>query len=259
MIHVFVVVASMVCLQAASASDSQREADLADALRKTLALGRAISLNANGDAFLAIHTEAEKTDDHFAAIILHDLDAHPDQKPLIHELRTSLPLRNIATLSIMLPLREAGADDADYLPLFEQASARIKAAIDHLKQQGGQQIALIGHGLGAQMALFHLSAHPENVAAFVAIGLPVVDDAPPQGRTIELIPRVALPFLDIYAEFDEASVQNSARMRRMAGKDNPVFRQIRMAGENHGHDRDAVLTVKRVYSWLATTFDFNKL
>jgi hypothetical protein len=49
------------------------------------------------------------------------------------------------------------------------------------------------------------------------------------------------------------AVLDSARQRRMAGKDNPVYRQIRMDGEDHGYQQDYDLLVKRVYSWLTTT------
>ena len=119
--------------------DSQREADLTEALQQRIAIGRAVDLNADGMPFLGLYTESDKTDNRLAAIILHDVDGHPDYKPLIHELRTALPQRNIATLSIMLPLREAGADINDYFPLFEHGGHRIAAAIDYLKQQGSQQ------------------------------------------------------------------------------------------------------------------------
>jgi hypothetical protein len=49
-------------------------------------------------------------------------------------------------------------------------------------------------------------------------------------------------------------VLETAQLRRLAGKDNPVFWQQKMVGENHTYQQDYELLVKRVYGWLSTTF-----
>lgn len=82
----------------ANASDNQREQDYAAYIEQNPVVGKMVWLQADGRNFLSLFTEAEKTDNANAAIILHDLGEYPDQKPLIHALRTTLPQHSWATL-----------------------------------------------------------------------------------------------------------------------------------------------------------------
>jgi len=237
----------------AAAGDKQRESDIADALQVNLAPGKAVWLRADGQSFLGLHTGAEKSDNSRTAIIIHDAGDHPDQQPLIHGLRTVLPLHNWATLSVQMPLREAGADDADYYPLFDEAKARIDAAIEYCRGNGAKQIAVVGYGLGAAMAVYAVNAKPEPVMALVAISLPLPDSSLRPLQVGEFLNNITTPVLDIYAEFDLPEVADTARHRRALAKDNPVFRQVKIDGENHDYQNDPGMLVKRVYSWLALT------
>ena len=238
----------------ANASDNMREQDYAASLQQSPVEGKIVWLQANGQAFLSLYTETEKTDNADAVIILHDIGEYPDQKPLTHGLRTFLPQHNWATLALQMPIREKGAAEADYYPLFAEAQGRIGAAIGYLQKNGAKRIVVIGYGLGALMAAYSVSEKPDNIAALAAIGLPAPETEAPQAQTQALIKNIALPFLDIYAEFDLPAVADTARQRRMAGKDNPVYRQVRMDGENHAYQQDYERLVKRVYSWLSSTF-----
>ncbi len=251
----YVIVFSVAWLgfNAAQASDKHREQDYAAALQKNLAIGQIVWLKAGAETFLGLYTEAEKTDNSAAAIILHDVGDHPDQQPLVHGLRTILPQHNWATLALQLPLRETGSDEADYYPLFDEAKARVQAAIDFLNEKGAKNIAVIGYGLGAEMAIDSINAKPESIKELVAISLPLAESAPSSLRIDNLLKNIALPILDIYAEFDLPAVVDSARRRRMVAKENPVFRQIKVDGENHAYQNDPGMLVKRVYSWLALT------
>lgn len=235
------------------ATDSRREQDFATAIQQQLPMGQAIWLKSADKTFLALYTEAEKTDNSQVAIVLHDMGEHPDAKPLIHRLRTTLPMHNWATLALQMPIRESGAQSDDYYPLFDEARARIDAAVEHLLKNGAKHIAIIGYGMGALMAAYRLGDKPNDVTALVSISLPVPQTTAMPAQSLDLIKKVQLPFLDVYAEFDLPAVLDSARQRRMAGKDNPVYRQIRMDGEDHGYQQDYDLLVKRVYSWLTTT------
>lgn len=241
-------------VQTATAGDDKREQDYAASIQQHLTVGKAVWLKAEGKSFLSLYTEAEKTDNADAVIILHDIGEHPDQKPLVHELRTILPQHSWATLALQMPLRESGAAEADYYPLFDEAKARIAAAVDYLRNIGAKNIVLVGYGVGALMGVYALNGKPDNIAALAAISLPSPDTAAPQAQTLTFIKNIALPLLDIYAEFDLPAVADTARQRRMAGKDNPVFRQVRMDGENHAYQQDHERLVKRLYSWLSSTF-----
>ncbi len=235
------------------ASDANREQNYAADIQQQLGLGQALWLKTAKQAFLGIFTEAEKSDNSKVVIILHEMGDYPDAKPLMHRLRSTLPLHNWASLALQMPIREVGAKPDDYYPLFDEARERIDAAVEHLLKNGAKHIAIVGYGMGALMAAYRLSDKPNDIMALVAISLPVAESTAPQAQSIEFIKKVQLPFLDVYAEFDLPTVSDSARIRRMAGKDNPVYRQIRMDGEDHGYQQDYDLLVKRVYSWLTAT------
>ncbi|MGZ4958052.1 MAG: DUF3530 family protein [Methylomonas sp.] len=237
----------------ANASDTRREQDYAAELQRNPVAGKIVWLQADGRNFLSLYMEAEKSGNANAAIILHDIGEFPDQKPLIHALRTLLPEHHWATLALQMPLREAGAAEADYYLLFAEARGRIEAAVDYLKKNGAKNIAIVGHGLGALMASYAVSGKPDNIAALAAISLAVPEIATAQVQTQSFIKNIALPFLDIYAEFDLPAVADTARLRRMAGKDNPAYRQVQMDGENHAYQQDHERLFKRVYSWLSST------
>ena len=104
------------------------------------------------------------------------------------------------------------------------------------------------------MAAYAISEKPNAIAALAAISLAVPETNEAQAQSQAFIKNIALPFLDIYAEFDLPDVADTARLRRLAGKDNPVYWQVRMNGENHAYQQDHERLVKRVYSWLSSTF-----
>ena len=237
----------------ATASDLTREQENAAEIVKQPLIGKSLWLEAAGQRFFCLYTESDKTDNVQAAIILHDIGGDPDQKPLLHGLRTQLPQHNWTTLALQLPLREKSAAEADYFGLFAESQLRIRAAVEYLQKNGAKKIALIGYGLGALQAIYAVNEKPEAIAAVAAISLPVPESDAPQAQSLAFIKNIALPLLDIYAEFDLPAVLNTAPQRRLAGKDNPVFWQVRIEGENHAYQQDYERLVKRVYSWLSAT------
>ena len=240
-------------LRPAFAGDQNREREYAAELQQQPLMGKSLWLEAAGQRFICVYTESEKTNNAQAAIILHDIGGYPDQKPVLHELRTALPLHNWATLAIQLPLREKSASEADYYPLFPESQARIRASVDYLQKNGAKHIALVGYGLGAMLAVYAVNDKSEAIEAVAAISLPAPETDAPQAQTLAFVKNLALPLLDIYAEFDVPAVLHSAQQRRLAGKDNPVYRQVLMQGENHAYQQDYERLVKRVYSWLSAT------
>lgn len=232
------------------ASDQRREQEYAASLEKNNPVGRIVWLQAEQQRFLGLFAQAEKTDNTNAVIVLHDSGEQPDQLPLIHGLRVVLSQHNWSTLSIQCPLHEIGADTADYYDLFDKARDRIQAAVHYLRDNGAKNIALIGYGTGAEMAAYTLSLEPNALLALVAISLPLPASSLQQAQIAAFIPKIALPILDLYAEFDLPHVVDTAHQRRMLAKDNPVYRQIMINGENHAYQQDPAIVIKRVYSWL---------
>lgn len=225
------------------ATDSAREAYYAEQIVKTLDSGEIVWLEAEGRKFLAVYTESELPDIKDAAIVLHDKGAHPDLKPLIHALRTELPKHRWSTLALQMPLRESGAENRDYYALFPGAAARLQAAIKFLNQKEFENIVIVGHGLGALMALQAQDQLRDDIKAMAFVGLPVPDSRHQAVRTLEFIQKAEIPLLDLYSSGDVPAVADSAAQRRSAAKSNADYRQVRL-------DDDETMTVKRIYSWL---------
>ncbi|MGZ4968612.1 MAG: DUF3530 family protein [Methylobacter sp.] len=236
-----------VCL----AGDERREADFAERINNTLTTGKAVWLESEGKKFLGLYTEIEKIFGHGVAIILHDMDGHPDQRQLIQDLRVLLPEHHWATLSLQMPLREPGVEKEEYYGLFPEAAARISAGIDYVKGNGAKDVVVVGYGLGGLMGLYALSEQAMNVKALVAISLPVSASENKTAQTLEFIKKVKIPILDIYGALDMPDVTESARERRLAAKDNTAYRQIKINDEGHAYLHDEGLLVKRIYSWLS--------
>lgn len=233
----------------AHAGDQQRELEYAQLLQQTDA-DTIVHLKAGEHSFLGLFTEAEKTDNAKAVILLHDGGSYPSQQPLIQGLRDLLPRRNWSTLAIQLPVREMGAGQEEYYGLFDEAHLRIKAGVEYLRNQGAETIALIGYGMGGAMAAYSLGQESQGLAGFAAISLPLPDSYLPQAQLGEFIKKITQPFLDIYAEFDLPDVADTARQRRLLAKENPVYKQVMIVGENHAYQNDPNMLIKRVYSWL---------
>ncbi len=244
------------CVSAfAWAGDSIRELDYAGEIQQILPIEQVVWLTALDHKFLGLFLDAEKTDNAYAVLILHDIGQHPDRKQVVHLLRTELPLHGFASLSVQMPLREIGAGAEEYYPLFDEANARIQAGLAYLRERGAKNIAIVGYGLGANMAAYSLTVSAKGVSALIAISLGLPDAAQPQTNVQEFLQRFALPFLDIYAEFDLPAVLYSARQRRVLARENPAYWQIRLDGLDHSYKEDTQLLVKRVLSWLKTNIN----
>lgn len=233
------------------AGDVKREADVAETINKTLSFGKAVWLDAGPTKFLSLYAETEKIASNGTVILLHDLGGHPDQQAVIYQLRRLLPAYNWATLSLQLPLRELGAGAEDYYPLLPEALARLQAGIKYAKDNGAQNIAVVGYGLGALQAVYAQSEQPTDVKAIVAISLSVPETNTKTAQTITFIKNIKVPVLDVYGALDLPDVTETARDRRLATKENAAYRQLAINDEGHQYLHDEGLLGKRIVSWLA--------
>ena len=186
-------------------------------------------------------------------IILHDIGGHPNQQQLIYGLRVFLPEHNWTTLSLQMPLREAGVEKEEYYPLFSEAAARIQAGIDYAKNNGAGNVVVAGYGLGGLMGAYALSEQTRDIKALAAISLPVPATKIKQLKPWNLSSKIKIPMLDIYGALDVPDVTESARERRLAAKENTGYRQVKINDEGHAYLHDEGMLVKRIYSWLEAT------
>lgn len=232
------------------ASDLQRESSYADIMQNSAPVGELIWLNAGTTKFIALQRQSTQAKSQGTVIVLHDMGDYPEQEHIAAQLRRELPEHNWSSLAIQLPLRETGASSEDYFALFPEAAQRIQAAVDFLQQQKTETIVLAGYGLGALMGLYAQTEKNFAIKAFVAVSLPVYQTDQKMAKTLDMLPLLKVPLLDIYAAQDLPEVQTTARERRVAAKDNAEFRQMQIEGEDHGFQHQNGLVPKRVYGWL---------
>ena len=204
-------------------SDYAREKKWADEITPGVVTGEPVYLEPKGGhKFLGLYTPAAKA--RGAAILVHGLGVHPDWG-LNGGLRTALPERGYATLSIQMPVLAADAKADDYPPLFPEADARIATATAWLRARGYDRIALVSHSMGARMANHYLVDTPNpGVQAWVAIGITAPFEQP------NAIP---VPTLDIHGDGDfpqvlKGTAERAFYLRRVKGS-----AQVVVAGADH--------------------------
>ncbi|MCG8427136.1 MAG: alpha/beta hydrolase family protein, partial [Chromatiales bacterium] len=188
-------------------------------------------------------------------IILHGRGAHPDWSDVINPLRSELPAHGWQTLSIQLPVAEAGAKDLVYQGLIPEALPRIAAAIDYFDQQGVQNVAIVAHSLGTLMGAAYLAENADSdaIKGFVAISMPLVEGEG-AANVPEVLGKLKVPMLDIYGSRDIASVRNTVRQRAIAirkGEGN-AYRSLEIEGADHFFIGLESVLVGRVNGWLRT-------
>ncbi len=235
-----------------TASDILREQRYAHEIKQGLVVGNALDLKAGEQEFLAIHGESESKKIKGAVILLHGMGGNPAWSVVVQPLRQGLIEHGWETLSLQMPLAPRGADPWAYAALIPEAAPRIAAAINFLQQRKIEKIVIIGHSMGARMGLQSIAAGtPNEVIAFVAVGIPTQSKEPGSG-TLGALKKVKLPILDIYGSRDLPSVLGSAKARNIAALQagNDGYRQVEIVGADHyfrGLD-DALLS--RVNAWI---------
>jgi len=246
-----------------------------------ITVGQAQWLEAGGERFLGIYTKAITAAPLGGAIILPDLDAHPDWPEVIAPLRQALPDYRWNTLAIQLPEPAKGADGLWQLEPYLTASRnRIQAAIAFLQQQGISNIALIGHGLGAAAAAVSLNGpDPVKVSAFAALGLGIPPGSGASPYQPGILEGIRIPILDIYGSRDLDEVTRTAAARSAAARrgeltapraqvnDPPArpvtddlssaaqqaylgYEQSMLMGADHSFRGDESLLIRRIAGWL---------
>lgn len=228
----------------AQGADYAREKKWADEISPAILVGDPVYLDqASGHRFLGIYTAAENAKG--AVVVVHGMGVHPDWG-LINALRSNLPERGYATLSIQMPVLAADAKGEAYPPLFPEAAERIAAAVAYLRGKKFEKIAIASHSMGARMAdyFFAHSAHP-RVSAWIAVGITAPFAAPG---------RIPVPVLDIYGEKDFDFVLQQAPARAQAIQAQRGSAQVSVAGSDHYFNGKEAELVEAVALFLDRAF-----
>ena len=237
---------------AATNSDTGKEARWAEQVIDGLLDGDEVWLvDDTGHEFLGILTEAE-ADSRRSVILLHGIGVHPNWPDVIYPLRQGLLEQGITTLSLQMPILANDAEEIDYVPLLAEVPGRINAALKFLKDNGYSDVTLVGHSLGALMAVFYLSRSDDTaVSSLVIIGMGA---GPVDNQNIKALETIKMPVLDLYGSEDLEQVLNSVELRRAAGATGPGsrYRQTRVEGAGHFFQEYEDALLQNVYEWIET-------
>lgn len=209
------------CLTAPLEPDYGKEQRWATQIVDFLVDGEPVWLEADHHRFLGIFTASHADARYGAVILVHGAGVHPDWQQVIHPLRSSLPERGWATLSIQMPVLPNGAGEDDYAPLFKYVPGRIDAAVQYLQEREFRNIVLLGHSLGASMSSYYL-AHTRHsgIGAFVGIGMKAVKQ-PGALSVLDNFPSlksIRVPVLDVYGAYSNEQVIGTIHRRYNALK-----------------------------------------
>jgi pimeloyl-ACP methyl ester carboxylesterase len=236
----------------AFAGNLAREQRISEQLDNPALIGQALWLDAGPVRFLAILEASRGVQRNGGVILLHDAGENADWQQVIAPLRHHLAAKGWDTLSLQMPLAEVPLEPAAMKALLVEAQPRIQAAIGSLGGRGIDNLVLIGHGLGARMALNYLAGKPSpSVHAFVAIGLPMAGEKT-DDPVIAAIGKLALPTLDLYGSRDLPAVVDSASARRGAAQRAQIkgYRQDRIEGADHDFEGLQARLQRHVEAWL---------
>ncbi|MEO5343118.1 MAG: alpha/beta hydrolase family protein [Gammaproteobacteria bacterium SHHR-1] len=233
-----------------TAADLAREQRISADIERYLSFGQALRLKAGQWEFLALHEEADSQEIKGGVILLHDWNGHADRLGVIQHLRIGLTRHGWETLSLQLPLASEGAPQFERQGLITQALPRIQAAGDYYAKRNIKQTVLIGHGLGARMALAALAGNqPASARGLVLIGM-ALDEADQAGK--EQLRKIQLPLLDLMGQRDSPAVLASKRLRRKTARygGNRNYRQVSIIGADHEFYNREQMLLLRIVGWL---------
>jgi len=260
---ILMVVLSVMMVFSVQATDSAKEQRWANQVTDFLIEGNSEWLEADGKNFLSIYTPSATDKTAGAVILLHCRGAHPDWPQVIQPLRSQLPGKGWATLSLQMPVLASEAKDKDYVPLFNEVPARINAGLDYLSQKNINNIVLIGHSLGANMATDYLARQgDERIKAFVGIGMKARKQ-PVEYRVLDnavSLQKINLPVLDIYGSKTIEEILNSADRRShvINRTGHAQSRQIKLEGMGHFSQGYEDKLMDNIVLWMNQTTVSNK-
>ena len=240
---------------AASKSDRAKEKRWESQIVDSLMVGEAVKLAADGVEFLGLYAESHTDSSKGGVIIMHGIGVHPAWPDVVEPLRMNLPDLGWHTLSIQMPVLENEAEGKDYIPLLDEAPARVAAAVKFLQDRDIAPVMLVAHSLGASMAAYYLSQQPQpDVKAAILIGLgSLSDDDDSKFNSLNMLKHINVPVMDLYGANDLENVIKTAAKRKqvMAGVPKKKFLQKKVDGANHFFLGKESVLIKIVDNWLS--------
>jgi pimeloyl-ACP methyl ester carboxylesterase len=137
-----------------------------------------------------------------------------------------------------------------YVPLMDEAAPRINAGIQYLMSKKARNIIIIGHGLGAQMAVYSLTKNPEPVIkGLITISMSNSDEDP-VFATNGMLEKIRMPVLDIYGDSDQPKVIRSIKERTSIANTNRTYQILEINGSNQYFSEQEDILIKRIRGWL---------
>jgi pimeloyl-ACP methyl ester carboxylesterase len=234
-----------------AAANLTKEQRISEGLEATVSEGNPAWLEAESIRFLGIYKKSPATKRLGAAVLLHDSGTHADWHEVINPLRRDLAERGWDTLSIQTPNDDVSSDPASVEALLASSLPRIQAAVDFHTEREVDRIILVGHGMGARMAMHFVTQIPGKIRGIVAIGVAMSpeDDQDPVSLAIK---EAELPIFDLYGSRDYVEVVETAPLRRAIALRNghDRYRLAEVAGADHFFTGIQEELNHRVAAWL---------
>ncbi len=240
------------------ASNIKQEKYWQTQLESSLLIGDSIILDTGApDKVFAIYTEQHTDTSKGAVILLHGMNTHPDWSQVIHPLRVELPAYGWSTLSIQMPIIKdknilnKDITEKQYQNVMDEAIPRIREGINYLNVK--KNIILLGHNLGANMALYYLNKAPTPVIkGVIGISMSVGRRKKSAYYLPTLLKKLTLPIFDIYGAKDRLDVRNTYILRYRAAKlaKNTTYRQDKIFAADHFFSTQTTTLVRRIRGWL---------
>jgi predicted esterase len=233
-------------IQVSMASDLAKEKRWADQIVDSLIDGEAVWLKADNHEFLSIFTESAEESKR-GMIVVHGTGVHPDWDQVVKPIRVEMTNHGWNTLSIQMPILRNEAEHEEYVPLYPEVPARMKAAEEFLLQKGITDIVIVAHSQGAAMSSYYLSRNPSKARAFVAIGMGATQKES-DINTANSLKAINIPVLDMYGSEDLESVLSTIELRKQSAAHNPAYQQHMTQGAGHfwdGKEKDLLHTVNQ--------------
>ena len=170
--------------------------------------GEVVELAAGETSFVAIHRPQTRDTATGSVVLLHGRGTNANSHRVIRPLRIGLSEHGWNTLSLQLPLVQAGAAESAWLDNVDVIKARLQSALDWLTQRNQRNQVVIGVGDSALLALRLVATQrPQSVRALVLLSVPADFSADTDRQALTDLER---PLLDVFAERDTVPVAQGA-------------------------------------------------
>mgnify|MGYP003965129019 CR=1 FL=1 len=247
--NIFLVVLFMLfTTSSVQASDLAKEKRWAEQTVDSILDGEDIWLKAGNLKFLSIYTEAEDESSK-GIIVVHGTGIHPNWDQVVKPVRVEMTMLGWNTLSVQMPILANEATYDDYVPLYPEVPARLKAAEDYLLSQGIKNIVIVAHSQGSTMSAYYLANNDHKVSAFVAIGMQATQKDVDINAATSL-KAIDIPVLDLYGSKDLPGVLETVNKKKQASSHNKTYQQQGIMGAEHFFDDKNEELIEAINNWL---------